>query len=343
MPCAMSSSHQHPQSTPSEVPNDCILMGAPQSIPLSSVEGSSEQASNEDTMFTPHYSQSKLEKSIEPGPADGFPLRRFIVRTALLIVVPPLITAYFIVISWVYRAPDPERNPYGHRNALWVYYSWFVIGVFGLGISSYGLAGIEAAMLQDRHWHAKSALALLMHSGQSWSGPGGWLKFLGIFARTRNPPAQRLWWLLSFISLMITIALPISGLSFELFDGFVQAAYAPLVIGYSSDTFNSKNWYRANQQAPPFSFPARGLHTRHGVLIGVSTTTSRSVQTHFLKGKLSETSSSYPKPNTPSAVVPGASDCHTTAPLSGLRRSSRFYRKGTPSPSPCLGPGILSR
>ncbi|KAL3481234.1 hypothetical protein BJX99DRAFT_253891 [Aspergillus californicus] len=179
----------------------------------------------------------------------GFPLQRFILRTILLISIPPLIAAYFIVVCHVYRVADPKAHPYGHRNALWVYYSWFVVGVFGLGVSKYGLAGIEAAMLQDGYWHARNAVILLMHGDQSWSGPGGWIRCLGILGRKKGSPANRLWWLLSFLSLMVTVALPMSGLSFELFDGFVKVSHSPLVIGYRPETFNNRDSYGPNQQA----------------------------------------------------------------------------------------------
>ncbi|PGG97146.1 hypothetical protein AJ79_09327 [Helicocarpus griseus UAMH5409] len=177
------------------------------------------------------YGGIAAEDSQEPV-VCGHRLRRFPTRSLLLVMVPPLITAYFIVVSWAYVTETAESNKFGHRNARWVYYSWFVIGVFGLGISRYGLAGVEAAMLQEHFWQANNAMALLMHSGHSWSNFGGWMKCIGISIRQRlNPVKLRLWWLLSFISLMVTIALPISGLSLELFDGYVETSEPALVIG----------------------------------------------------------------------------------------------------------------
>ncbi|PGH04090.1 hypothetical protein AJ79_07190 [Helicocarpus griseus UAMH5409] len=79
----------------------------------------------------------------------GYSLRRFTLRALLLVIVPRALTAYFCVIEWFMITKNAESNQYGHRNALWVYYSWFIVGVFGLGISKFGLAGVEAAMLQD--------------------------------------------------------------------------------------------------------------------------------------------------------------------------------------------------
>ncbi|KAI9373639.1 hypothetical protein BJX61DRAFT_533035 [Aspergillus egyptiacus] len=137
----------------------------------------------------------------------------FIVRGCVLLLVPPLITVYFILICFVYRAPDFGTLKYSdHRNGQLVYYSWWILGLFNLGMSR----------------------------GQSWSGFGGWMRCLGLLIRKRQMPVQRLWWLLSVLSLLITVALPLSGLSMELFDGFIATFDPPFVIGYSQDTFLKK-------------------------------------------------------------------------------------------------------
>ncbi|KAL5042457.1 hypothetical protein BDW71DRAFT_190104 [Aspergillus fruticulosus] len=189
------------------------------------------------------------DDSISGSPEErvqGYSLQRFIARGLILLVVPPLLTVYFIVICFVYRAPDPAANGYtDHQNGQLVFYSWWILGLFGLGISRYGLSGVEAAMLQEELWHADNAMALLLlHSGQAWSGFGGWIRCLVFWImrqRKKLPPMQlqrqRLWWLLCLLSALITIALPLSGLSMELFDGFVMTSTHPLVLGYSPDTY----------------------------------------------------------------------------------------------------------
>jgi hypothetical protein len=76
-------------------------------------------------------------------------------------------------------------------------------------------------MLQRPFWHAKNAMVLTMHGGHSWSGPAGWEKCLRrLFGRRHI--AGRLWYLLSTLSLLATVALPLSGLSVELFDGYLS-------------------------------------------------------------------------------------------------------------------------
>ena len=155
--------------------------------------------------------------------------------------IPPIITAYFLAISYCLLVEDAESNKFGHRNARWVFYSWFVVGVFGLGASKHGLAGVEAAMLQERWWHANDAMTLLLHSGQSWSGLGGWGHLFKICVRQRRNIAPPLWLALAFLSLMVTIALPISGLSMELYDGYVATSHPAQVIGQSPDSYTTRD------------------------------------------------------------------------------------------------------
>ncbi|KAL2364751.1 hypothetical protein RJZ56_002271 [Blastomyces dermatitidis] len=197
---------------------------------------------------------------------SGYPLQRYWRRSLLLVIVPLGITAYFCLIEWFLISKNAASNRYGHRNALWVYYSWFILGVFGLGISKYGLAGVEATMLQDRHWQVKDAMVLLVHSGQSWSGFSGWMECLQMSIRQRRSVVQRLWYLLSFISLMVTIALPISGLSMELFDGFVRTDNPAKVIGYTMENFDIRGpgqVYRRGrpllQASAPPTLPGAGV------------------------------------------------------------------------------------
>ncbi|KAJ6184499.1 hypothetical protein N7519_005800 [Penicillium mononematosum] len=82
----------------------------------------------------------------------------------------------------------------------------------------------------------------------------------------RQSPAHRLWWLLGLLSLVLIIALPLSGLSMELSDGFVKASSPPSVIGYSRETFNTKNENKALERslsrwraASPVDLPGAGI------------------------------------------------------------------------------------
>ena len=97
-------------------------------------------------------------------------------------------------------------------------------------MNKYGLAGVEAALLMDPRWAPRNAMQLMTHCDkvsitpimnrpdadkcalQTWSGPAGWLHM-----RERPSPA---WTLLAFISLAPYVALPLSGFTLQLTNGY---------------------------------------------------------------------------------------------------------------------------
>ncbi|RPA84933.1 hypothetical protein BJ508DRAFT_235786 [Ascobolus immersus RN42] len=184
-----------------------------------------------------------------------FQLRRFYLRPAVGIITPIVVTGFYVYIAWIYLQPksaDPELPIHVGKEAQWVYYSWFVVGTIGINLSQYGLQGVEASMLMERRWGAENALQLMMHSDATWSGPGGWLKIFRkmwyLVGRKRRGAEFKddlrpsgLWWLLAALSAMIFIALPLSGLTMELADGFkLREGSNPIVIGRDYWTINQR-------------------------------------------------------------------------------------------------------
>lgn len=169
-------------------------------------------------------------RSVEPQK-----LQRYWVRTLVLILTPSIVTAWYGVI-WVHLVLGIENDDavkYRTFSGSLIYYSWFIIGVFGLSWSQYGLAGVEVAMLQSQFWRAPNLVAFLMHSNTSWSSPSGWLK--AIYHRE----FPRLWCLLALLSVLPFIAFPLSGLVFEISDGHIETSGHPLVIGRNSSSYNT--------------------------------------------------------------------------------------------------------
>ncbi|KAF7589814.1 hypothetical protein BBP40_003623 [Aspergillus hancockii] len=176
------------------------------------------------------------------GPENSrkYPLCHYYARTLIVLLIPPLLTTYFLVIWLRYLQKGDDPVKYGATGEVWIYYSWFVIGVFGLGWSKHGLSGVEMAMLQSPFFRARETRTLIMHSDSSWAGPEGWVEVLGQYLRGRRGHVSGLWYLLSFLSLLPFIALPISGLCLELSDGYVSAPTHPSVIGRTWTDFNSR-------------------------------------------------------------------------------------------------------
>jgi hypothetical protein len=171
----------------------------------------------------------------------SYRLKRFYRRTLVAIFAPLAIFIYYLLTYQLYLRRDKDDPvKFGLKNGAWVFYSWFVIGVMGLGISQYGLLSIEAAMLQERTWQANNAMVVLMHSGSTWSGPGGWMKILGRLFLRDEMDVGYLWYFLALLSMMPFIALPLSGLCMGLSDGYVESTEHPMVIGRTWENFNHR-------------------------------------------------------------------------------------------------------
>ena len=171
-----------------------------------------------------------------PGRVPEQPPRHYWLRALVLIFIPAIITAYYAII-WVQLLQKnslDEVVKYRTYSGSLIYYSWFLIGVFGLSWSEFGLLGVEASMLCSHFWGAPNLVALLMHANGTWSSPSGWIKAMG------RREFHRLWCLFAFLSFLPFIAIPLSGLVFEISDGYIKISDAPAVVGLNTTTFNSR-------------------------------------------------------------------------------------------------------
>ena len=91
-------------------------------------------------------------------------------------MIPILLTAYYI-LTWVFYLgtnESPNKLNFGSPGASQVFYSWVVLGVFGLDMGEYALLGVEASMLMELFWAAPNAWHVMMHGDHSWNGIDGW-------------------------------------------------------------------------------------------------------------------------------------------------------------------------
>lgn len=153
---------------------------------------------------------------------------------------------YYVAIWRFYLTPNGSQEPLllGPRGAKWIFYSWFVVGVIGLALSLYSLLGVEAGMLMEPAWNVGDATKLMLHADKTWSGPGGWLRTikwsLGSRSSRRSPSC--LWFVLALPSLMVFVALPLSGLTMEITQGYrhLKDGGSVTMTGFSYDTFNKR-------------------------------------------------------------------------------------------------------
>ena len=145
----------------------------------------------------------------------------------------------------------------GPPGASYVYYAWFITGVLGLNLSLYGLNAAEAGMLLSKTHDGRVPDVLRRHDKHvagTWSGPGGWTKTAKrVMANLRDGPGRiswspalpwRRWFYLALPSVLVFIALPLSGLSFEPESGFVRGpanVRDPNVTGFTYSSFNERH------------------------------------------------------------------------------------------------------
>ena len=126
-----------------------------------------------------------------------------------------------------------------------------MVSTVGIGLSKYGLAGVEASMLMESKFTAENAMQLMSHcdkvsflsftivimhltllSLQTWSGPAGWLSM-------RLRPSMT-WIILSIISLAPYVALPLSGFTVQLTTGYATGTTpnsTTFLVGQRPDNF----------------------------------------------------------------------------------------------------------
>ncbi|PGH14980.1 hypothetical protein AJ79_02660 [Helicocarpus griseus UAMH5409] len=196
------------------------------------------------TSSQPLIDRDKFESPLftpDGPPRGGYKLTRFYIRTVVGILAPLIVTGFWLAIYIKLLTRKTNVVKYGSDKEILIYYAWFVLAVFGVGLSKYGLAGVEVSMLQHPFWQAKNTMVLLMHSGASWGGPDGWSRFLARILTGKHTATHRLWHLLATISLIGSIAIPLSGTCLELADGYVKSSKHPLVSGRTWENFNARD------------------------------------------------------------------------------------------------------
>lgn len=178
----------------------------------------------------------KIQQNADLRTVQPQPLQRYWLRTFSLIVIPPIITAWYgiIFVHYVVDVKNDDAVKYRTFSGSVIYYSWFIIGVFGLTWAQYGLRGVEVAMLQTPFWKASNLVATLMHANTTWSSPSGWCK--AIYHREFH----RLWSLLMLVFILPFIAFPLSGLVFDIGDGYIKTSEHPFVAGRNTTTYNNQ-------------------------------------------------------------------------------------------------------
>lgn len=180
-----------------------------------------------------------------------------------------MVTAYFFWIWFRCRKRDSE-NPlqFSAFNEELIHYSLFLIGVFGLSWSKYGLIAAETNVIKAPYMQIQDASARAPDNDHSWSSLGGWIKYVYSYCwKRKNAGDYPIGWLwLAAMSFLPFVALPLSGLCFELSEGYVHSSEHPMVLGRRLENFNERQHHtyayaarRGWENGSPPTVPGFGL------------------------------------------------------------------------------------
>lgn len=190
-----------------------------------------------------------------PGQSAEYRLKRYLWRSFLTITGPLVVLAFYTFICFRFLQFPLSNNIFRPTTvgATWVYYGWFLTSVFTLEWARTGLANIEASSLMIPRMAPLTARELMWHADNNWANPLWWLRALRssfwvllIHIRHRSHASISmpgvLWVFLSLAHILIFVAIPLSGLSFEVGDGFAYSIEPARVYGPNASTFNGRRF-----------------------------------------------------------------------------------------------------
>lgn len=176
-------------------------------------------------------------------------------RTFLNILGPLLVLGFYSFVCFYFLNKPLVNNiiPSTKVDGRLVFYSWFMISIFILDWARSGLANLEAAALMNPRLAPRSGMEFMWHIDSNWEN------VLWLFRACRNTahwlismlrtnPGQQnhvsrpgaLWWMLSATTVLLFIAVPLSGLTMEITDAYTYSNTKALILGPQSNNFNSK-------------------------------------------------------------------------------------------------------
>ena len=164
-------------------------------------------------------------------PATPYGLRKYAWRASLGIAGPLLLVLFYAFICFYYPNRQPQNDILASPgyDSTAPFYAWFITSIFTLDWARSALANFEAAALMKSFTSPTTAMQLFWHADSAWADPLWWLRaarnsFLQLYpgqTTTRRLAAYRvtpepLWTFLSMLSMIVFVAIPLSGLTMEL-------------------------------------------------------------------------------------------------------------------------------
>ncbi|CAH0029596.1 unnamed protein product [Clonostachys rhizophaga] len=179
---------------------------------------------------------------------------RYIPRTLLNIFGPIFIlTFYLFIVEFYLNKPSVNGvMPIRPIDSQIVFYAWWLINIFILDWAKSGITGFEAAALMNPSIAPKSARQLMWHTDRAWGSLTGWAKAVITTSRylfhkaTQGGPSEwtgpsALWFHLALSSLLLYIAIPLSGLSLEQESALRNGSRRVEITGVNQTTFDLRS------------------------------------------------------------------------------------------------------
>jgi hypothetical protein len=202
---------------------------------------------------------SSSQRSV-PGSSHSYTLRRYSWRAFLGVTGPLLLVGFYAFISFYYLDRQPQNGilPDGSRDANAPFYAWFVVSILTLEWARTALANVLAAALMSPAFAPADASGLFWFADDNWANILWWFRALrnmvlgflvrkgsksSISAQTYQSTPNLLWTVLSVTSLLIFVAVPLSGLTMEITPVLHVGRRQATIIGPTARSFQEKARY----------------------------------------------------------------------------------------------------
>ncbi|ETN46980.1 uncharacterized protein HMPREF1541_01170 [Cyphellophora europaea CBS 101466] len=223
--------------------------------------------------------------------SQTYVLRCFSWRSILGIVGPLALFCFYAFICFYFlnRKPENDILPASSIDADVPFYLYFIVSIFTLEWARTALSNFQAAALMRPSYGPTNAMGLMWHADDNWANPLWWLRALRNLVYTRlSRPGVRgmgsnrnyrttpglLWVFLSFTSMLIFVAIPLSGLTLEFTPALKTGRRQATILGPTAKTVNMKarnslpsiiegSWKTGDLATPPDSsyfFAPDGSH-----------------------------------------------------------------------------------
>lgn len=180
-------------------------------------------------------------------------LRHYRWRTFLSIAGPLIVLGFYCFICFNYLDRPAQNNVLSRSvvDARWIYYVWFLIGILILDWARSGICNVEAAALMKRRFAPNNAKELFWHADQNWGNILWWLRGLREVLlhgpQSGNAPAG-LWWLLALNSMLLWVAIPLSGISMDFSNVSMPSNNQASILGPTPQSFGTRMLLALPQQ-----------------------------------------------------------------------------------------------